>query len=437
MISKIKNLKNDKGFMAYFKNTSWLFSEKILRIFLGIFVGVWITRYLGPEQFGLFSYAQSFVALFSAVATLGLDGIVIRELVLDESKRDILLGTSFLLKLIGSIILLIFLAVAVIFTSNDMYTNMLVFIIASATIFQSFNVIDFYFQSKVLGKYVAFSNTISLLISSIIKIILILINAPLMAFAIVILFDAIVLSLGLIYFYMHKNLSFKSWKFDMNIALKLLKDSWPLIFSGMVLMVQARIDQIMLKEMMGYLEVGYYGAALTIIESLGFMPVVLINSLTPAIIYAKKVSENVYFERLLNFYRLNFLLFMITALPFMIFGNMIIKILFGSEYLPAGVLLQVMSLRLFFTNMGTARGMFILVENLYKYSMFTMILGTLTNIILNYMWIGKYGALGAVYATICSFFVTIFLIDIFYSGTKKNTYDMIKGIITFYKLRVN
>ena len=134
---------------------------------VGLFVGIWIARYLEPEQFGLFSYAQSFVGLFTAFATLGLDGIVVRELVKGESRRDILLGTVFWLKLIGAFLVLIFLAIAVNFTSNDHYTNKFIFIIASATIFQSFNVVDFYFQSKVLSKYVVFANIISLLFTSI------------------------------------------------------------------------------------------------------------------------------------------------------------------------------------------------------------------------------------------------------------------------------
>ena len=95
MITKLKSLKNHQGFMKYFKNTSWLFAEKILRMVVGLFVGIWVARYLGPEQFGLFAYAQSFVGLFTAIATLGLDGIVVRELVKDESRKDELIGTAF------------------------------------------------------------------------------------------------------------------------------------------------------------------------------------------------------------------------------------------------------------------------------------------------------------------------------------------------------
>lgn len=210
------------------------FFEKILRMFVGLFVGIWVARYLGPERFGLFSYTQSFVGLFAAIATLGLDGIVVRELVKDEGRANELIGTAFYLKLIGAILTLLVLVIATYFTSNDRYTNLLVFIIASATIFQSFNVVDMYFQSKVLSKYVVFSN----IISNIVKIILVLINAPLVAFAWVILFDSIVLALGFIYFFLKYSTSeIKKIKFNKTIAISLLRDSWSLILSGVVISI--------------------------------------------------------------------------------------------------------------------------------------------------------------------------------------------------------
>ena len=114
--------------MKYFKNTSWLFAEKIIRMMVGLFIGIWVARYLGPEQFGLFSYAVSFVGLFIAISTLGLDTIVVRELVKNESNRDILLGTAFRLKLLGAFGVIIVLGIAVNFTTNDLSTNLLIFI---------------------------------------------------------------------------------------------------------------------------------------------------------------------------------------------------------------------------------------------------------------------------------------------------------------------
>ncbi len=258
---------------------------------LGFFVGIWVARYLGPERFGLFSYAQSFVALFAAIATLGLDGIVIRELVNDENQREKLLGTAFILRLVGAVLVLSLLAVSVFFHAKDYHTNSLIFIIASATVFQSFNVIDFYFQSAVLSKYVVYSNVFSLLLSSLIKVILILNQAPLVAFAYVILFDSLVLASGFVYFYVLKRLSIWRWRFDKVVATSLLKDSWPLILSGLVVSMYMKIDQIMIQNMLGSREVGQYAAAVRLSEVWYFIPMVISSSLFPAILNAKKISK--------------------------------------------------------------------------------------------------------------------------------------------------
>lgn len=423
--------------MKYFKNTSWLFAEKILRMVVGLFVGVWVARYLGPEKFGLLSFAQSFVGLFTIFATLGLDEIVVRELVKDESKRDSLVGTTFWLKLVGAIIVLLLLAFAVNFTSNDYETNIFVFIIASATIFQSFNIVDYYFQSKVMVKYVVYANFICLSFSSILKIVLILNNASLLAFAWAVLFDSIVLAFGLVYFFLkHSTFRIYNLIFYKSTAIDLLKTSWPLIFSGAVLMIQARIDQVMIKEMINSVEVGFYSAAIKLIEAFGFIPVMLKISLYPSIVNSKINSAEIYKNRLINFYRLNFLLFLAVALPIFLFSEQIVLFLFGFQYQSVGILLSIMVIRLFFTNMGVARSAYILNESLMKFSLATMTLGTITNITLNYLWIPEYGSKGAIIATIISFFVTIFLVDIFYSKTRKNVFLQFRAIITFYKLKI-
>jgi len=408
--------------MKYFKNTSWLFAEKILRMVVGLLVGVWVARYLGPEKFGLLSYALSFVGLFSIVATFGLDEIVVRELIKDENRRDDLIGTAFWLKLFGAFVVLLALAFAVKFTSNDDNTNILVFIIASALIFQSFNVVDFYFQSKVMGKFIVYANLISLFT---------------LAFAWVVLFDGFILACGFIYFFLkHSTFRINNLIFYKSTAIDLLKDSWPLIFSGAVLMIQARIDQVMIKEMINSTEVGYYSAAIRLIEAFGFIPVMLKISLYPSILNSKKDSNELYQNRLLNFYRLNFILFLAVAIPLFVFSEQIVILLFGIEYQSVGILLSLMVIRLFFANMGVARSAYILNENLMVFSLITMTLGTITNVVLNYFWIPLYASKGAIIATIISFSVSIFVVDIFYSKTRNNLILQFKAIFSFYKLKV-
>lgn len=417
---KIQNLRQHNGFMKYFHNTSWLFGEKILRMIVGLFVGIWVARYLGPEQFGLFSYAQSFVGLFTAIATLGLDGIVVRELVKDEGRRDELIGTAFWLKLMGAFGVLAILGVAINFTSNDTYTNVLVFIIASATIFQSFNVIDFYFQSKVLSKYVVYANIISLLLSSIVKVVLILNDAPLIAFAWTIVFDTAVLSLGFIYYFLkHSKFKIQNLAFKSKTAVLLLRDSWPLILSGIVVSIYMRIDQVMIKEMLDNEAVGQYAAAVRISELWYFIPIVIASSLFPAIINAKKVSEELYYARLQKLYDLMVWMAIAIALPMTFLSDWVVNILYGGAYNQAGSVLMIHIWAGVFVFLGVASGKWFMAENLIMLSFWRTFNGMVINIILNFILIPKYGIQGAAVATLVSYFIAGLLFDFFNKKTNK------------------
>ncbi|MEY8211133.1 MAG: flippase [Gammaproteobacteria bacterium] len=404
MFEKIKQLKRHAGFMRYFHNTSWLMGERILRMGVGLFVGIWIARYLGPEQFGLLSYAQSFVFLFTAIATLGLDGIVVRELVNDGNKRDVLLGTAFGLKLIGAFIILPILFLAVQLTNNDSHTNLLVFIIASATIFQSFNVIDFYYQSKVLSKYVALTNTVVLALSSVVKIVFLLNEAPLLAFALMTVFDGLVLAMGLVCVYM-KTSGFKlsSWVFNWVKAKSLLGDSWPLILSSLVISIYMKIDQVMIKEMLDAELVGQYAAAARVSELWYFIPVVIANSIFPGIINAKKKGDNLYYQRMQSLYDLMAWLAILIMVPILFFSDEIVWLLFGYAYNQSGAVLSIHILAMVFIFLGVPSSKWGVVENMQKHAFYRSLAGLVLNLALNYFLIPMYSTQGAALATLISY----------------------------------
>ena len=201
-------------------------------------------------------------------------------------------------------------------------------------------------------------------------------------------------------------------------------------------MIQAYVDQVMLQWFRGPIEVGYYSVAIKLIAVMGFVPMVLKNSLFPAIVNAKNESIEFYNKRMLNYYRLSFLLFLIFSIPIFFISEDLVVFLFGEEYQPAGMLFALLAFRLLFTNMGVARGAYLLNENLMKYSMVTLGIGTIINIGLNYLWIPVYGAEGAIVATILSFFVSIFLFDFFYFKTRRNVILMFLGMVTFYKIKL-
>lgn len=410
--------------MKYFKNTSWLFGEKILRMVVGLFVGIWVARYLGPEQFGLFSYAQSFVGLFTAIATLGLDGIVVRELVKDESRRDELIGTAFWLKLMGAFGVLFILAMAVNFTSNDSYTNTLVFIIASATIFQSFNVVDMYFQSKVMGKYIVYANVISLLLSSIVKVVLILNHASLMAFAWTIVFDNVILALGFIYYYIkishheEERHFLRSLTFNKVTAKKLLKDSWPLIFAGIASMINMRVDQIMLGNMTNFEVVGNYAVAVRIAELWLILPTLIGQSVFPAIISAHKHSLELYRKRIFDTIKYMSLFAVPFAILVSLLAEHIVWLLYGEKFEDAGLYLSLyiwtgLPYIVFFVI-----NQVIVIENLLKWNLYVTIVIIVMNLTLNSIFIPIYQAMGALYVTLSVTYISIIvLIGILYKKT--------------------
>lgn len=435
LTSKIQNLQQHSGFMKYFRNTSWLFGEKILRMVVGLFVGIWVARYLGPEQFGLFSYAQSFVGLFTVFITLGLDAIVVKELLNKNDDNNILMGTTFFLKFIGFIIMFFIIMIAVQFTNNENLANILIYIVAFSVVFQSFNVIDFYFQSKVLSKYVVFSNSISLFISSIIKILLILNEAPLIAFAIVMTIDTFILALGLIYFYKKQGLEFKSWRFSSAKAKYLLKQSWPMILSGIAISLYMKIDQIMIANILDNESVGYYAVAVKFSELWLFITVAITNSLFPAIINAKKTSEALYLQRIENLYRLLVSISLAISVFIYLFAEYIVLYTFGEEYKDAIVLLQLYVWSIIFVFLNNGSWKWYISENLQHIATIRLFIGAFVNILLNYFWIKSYGLIGAVYATLISYAIATYFGNLLSKKTIVNFNMQTKAIFTFYKIK--
>jgi len=431
---KVKKLKLSAGFKKYFVNTSWLFFEKIIGMAVSFFVGVYVARYLGPANFGLLSYAASFVGLFAIISTLGLDNIVVRELVKDEKKRDELLGTAFVLKVIGAALVIGMLAIAIRFTNNGNFTNLLIFIIAIGTIFQSFNVINFYFQAKVLSKYTVFAQVFSTILCAITKLLLIYFNMGLIYFATVTLLQSIILASGLIVMYIKQKSSLFNWSVKFGLAKNLLKDSWPLMLSGIAISVYMRIDQVMIKNMLDAKAVGNYAVAVRLSGIWYFIPMAITSSVFPAIINAKKISKKLYYQRLQKLYDLMTWLAIGIALPIMLLSNNIIELLFGIQYQSAASVLQIYIWATVFVFLGVATGKYLVVENYTKISFFRTLIGAVINIVLNTFLIPKYGIKGAAIATVFSQFIVAFSI-ILIPKTRFNFVLMVKSFLLISSIK--
>ena len=433
ILKKIVQLKHHSGFRKYFANTSWLLGERALRIAVSLFVGIYVARYLGPERFGLLSYALSFVGIFVALATLGLDEVVVRELIKTPEQRDKILGTSFLLKLGGTLLMWAAILVAIPLTENDLQTNILIIIIAFGTVFQAFNVIDLNFQAKVKSKYVVHAQFVQLIISSIVKIILVVNEAPLIWFASVYSLDVIVLAMGLVFAYLYNGDNIFSWKWSFETSKYLLHDSWPLILAGVVISVYMKIDQVMIKEMLGAKEVGLYAAAVKLSEAWYFIPMAIASSLFPAIINAKVYQKEVYYHRLQKLYDLMVWIAIAIALPTTFLSTLVVEFLYGKEYLGSSSVLIIHIWTGVFIFLGVASSKYLLAENYIKKTFYRTALGALLNIILNYYLIKIMGINGAAISTLVSHFFAAYFYD-FLDKDLRGMFILKTKSIIFYSL---
>lgn len=428
MLKKIKELKNNSGFMKYFKNTSWLMSEKVLRIVAALTVGAWVTRYLGPTDFGVLSYAQSFVGLFAAFSTLGLDRLLARELVKSPDEKYVLLGTSFILQTIGSTILVSFLLLSIYLNDNDELTNKVIIIMGLLTFVNSFNIILAYFQSIVKTKQVVIASIIGLVLVALIRVALILNDAPLIYFVYAIAFDTIFLILGAIVVYFKNKQSIFKWQFSFTMAKSLLNDSWPLILNTIFISVYVRIDQVMIENIMNSSDVGQYAAAVTLSQAWYFIPGIIGSSLFPAIVNAKKVDENLYYDRLQKLYDLMVLLAISIAIPMTFLSDLLVEFMYGDEFYLTGSVLSIHIWAGVFVFLGVSVSKWILTENLQRISSITLFIGMVANIILNIILIPEYGIRGAAFATLISQSISVLFAPLLFKKTRPSFFMMIKAL---------
>ena len=420
ILKKIVQLKHHSGFRKYFANTSWLLGERALRMAVSLFVGIYVARYLGPERYGLLSYALSFVWLFSALASFGLEDILVRELVRLPEQRNNLLGTVFWLKVCGTAVMGIAIASVLQFMAEDQRTCWMIVIIAFGFLFQATNVIEFYFQAQVQSKFTVRAQVVQLLITSIFKIYLVWSKAELVWFALALMLDQAVVGVLLLIMYRWKIEWFPFFSFQLKHAKKLMIDAWPLIFTGMVVSVYMKIDQVMLKEMLNTKAVGVYAAAVKLCEAWYFVPTAVIASLFPAVIEARKNSELLYYERVQKLYDLMVWGSVAVAIPSTLLADWIILILYGADFKEAADVLRIYIWAGVFVSLGIASSKCLIAENLQRYSFYITALGAVLNISCNFWLIPIYGIKGAVFATLISYFIVAYVSLGFFKKTRGN-----------------
>lgn len=430
---KLSFLKSSDKLRKIIANTGWLFADRILRMGVGLFVGVWVARYLGVEQFGFFNYATAFVALFSTLSNLGLDAIVVRSIVREPEKRFQILGTAFWLKLFGGIAALV-LAVSsiIVVRHDDQLTISLVAILSSVGIFQAFDTIDLWFQSQVQSKYTVIAKNTAFVITALVKVALISFHAPLIAFAWAALGEVSLGAIGLILSYRVRGYSPWLWPWSLPLAKALFKESWPLILAGMSVMIYMKVDQIMLGEMVDNKAVGVYSAAARISEIWYIIPPTIVSSFAPSIYEAKEISESLYYRRIEQLAQILSLVSVFIAIPMSLLSKIIITTLFGNEYAAASPILAIHIWACLFTFLGASASSWYISEGLTILALRRTLMALVINVLLNLFLIPAYAGVGAAIATVISYGVGSVFANATHQKTQKIFQIQIKSLLNLF-----
>jgi len=403
---------------------------------VGLFVSVWVARYLGPENFGLYNYVVAFVSLFLPLSTLGIGSIIIRELVKDSSIKNEILGTAFSLQLICGIISAgLAVATTLIVSPGNTYINFLVAIVSITFLTQPLTVIDYWFQSRVESKYVVLSKNVAFFTTTGLKIILLLNQTSLTILTCLIVVEALIYSISLVVYYYRINQNVRAWRTKLVRIKYLLKESWPLLLTGIAVNLYLKIDQVMLGQIIGSRDVGIYAVAANLSEVWYIIPAVVSSSVYPAVIKSKNLDKDIYRKRLQGFYDLMALLSYCTVVIVLITAKPFILLTYGADYKSAVPILYIYVWTCVFAFQGIAQSTWIVSEGLQKINFYSTFSGAILNILLNLLLIPHFHGLGAAIATLISYAVASYFCFLVLPQTRDNALLMTKALFLPFRLK--
>lgn len=388
-----------------FRNLYWAVLGKVVTLLGGLFVGILVARYLGPEQYGLMSYVISYVSLFQIIASFGMDNIEIREESKYPEEKNKIIGTAFILKIIFAIISIILVCLTSWLFESNSFTKWMIVLYSLSMIINSFSVIRNYFTSIVWNEYIVKTEIVRTLVGVAIKVILLLIEASLAWFILATLFDVVLIAGGYIISYQCKIGPFFSWRFDKEKAIFMIKESFPLLLSGAAIVVYNKIDQVMIGNMLDKASVGYYSVACRFVEICIFVPTILMQTITPILVNTYQQDKFKYNSQTKVYTCLIVWCSIIIACFICIIATPLINYTFGIQYMESIPVLQI----LVFKSVGVAlmqtSGQMIIIENKQKYAVIRNGVACVVCVIGNLFLIPLLGIIGAAISGVFAFFV--------------------------------
>lgn len=417
--------KNKKRVIA---NMSWLMGGKIVNMILSFFVSLATARYLGPTNFGSINYVAAYVSFFSSIASLGLSVIVIKEVSSGEEDDNKVIWTGILMRFLTAVASTI--AVVAFFAITKRNDPLLVPIAALesiAILASAFDTFMYWFQGKLLGKYVSIAGVIAYLAMSLYRLYLLANGADILWFAFATSVDTLVLALVLFIFYVKEN-GFRP-VISLPLGKKLLKQSYHYLISGLIAILYSKVDQIMLGDMLDKASVGLYSAALTIAGLWGMIPSAFIQSVSPILYKNAQTDRGMFLKRLKQSYAGIWFLNVCWSLAISLFSYWVVLLLYGAEYMGARKALIIVVWYSGISSLGSLTQVYLATENKNKYINYFALVGLVTDVVLNALLIPHFGITGAAVATLATYCVIHIVMPLVIKDTKEAAVLILQGMI--------
>ena len=419
------------------KNASWIVACRIVQSVLALIISMLTARYLGPSNYGLISYASSIVAFVVPLMQLGLSNILVQETVQNPQEEGAIFGTSMVMSLCSAVACMVgVVAFAFVANANQTHVVAVCALYSIVLIFQAMEMLQYWFQAKLLSKYASIVSLCAYVVVSAYKFILLLTEKSVYWFAVSNAMDAMLICVGL--YGMYRKLGGQKLRFSMETARRMFARSKYYIVSSLMVTVFAQTDKIMLTLMINETATGYYSAAIACAGITGFVISAIIDSARPVILEAKKVSQSAYEKSITVLYSVIIYLALAQSLVMTIFARPLITILYGAEYLPASNILQVLVWYTTFSYLGGAKDIWILAEEKQKYLVVLNFAGAVSNVILNLILIPVLGATGAAIASLITQFFTNIVMMFVLKALRRNGVLMGRAVhpkVILYEIR--
>lgn len=414
------------------RNTAWLLSDRAFRLGLGLVVNVWLVRYLGADAFGLMSFAQSLIVIFAVLGQLGLETIVVRELVRRPADEARIVGTSIALRLGGSLATLgCAAAAAALVRPGDADALRLTVIFSGIAFAQSLDVLDQWFQSRSLIPSLARARMAAGLLGAAAKAAAILAQAPLDVIAMVIVGEYALSSLALLLAFYARREAPRAWRATVATARELLRESWPLVLNSVAIVVAVRVDQMMITSMRGTTENGLYAAAQRLMEVVYYLPVATMAAANPVLLRWHQQDDAGYRVRLQKLFTALAMAGLALAIGISLASTWVVRTLFGAEFEPSGPVLAILAWNAPVLFLAVAQTNWFIAHGRQRGLMTRSMVAAALSVALNLVLIPRFGAPGAAVAMLISQLVAQVLVNAIARDTRPLFAMQLKAFFPF------